>query len=140
MHSPLLQRLFTAFAMLALVVLLAVGGGFRYLCYCTGETIVTVHERCDGHHDEHSHHEDHPADQDGHEDHDHELVKTSTDLHAPSSAGAPELKWHPLPWTPLVAVVTSVISPAAVEATPLTPPDDPPPPSVLVARSVVFLI
>lgn len=135
MHSTLVQRFFTSIALLALVALLAFGGAVRYLCYCTGEVIVTVHEDCHGHHDE-----DHPVEGDDHGDHDHELVKTSTDLRAPSNAAAPELKWQPLEWTPLLAELPSDLSPTETEALPSSLLDDPPPPAVLVARSVVFLI
>lgn len=135
MHSILVQRFFTSIALLALVVLLAFGGGVRYLCYCKGETVVTVHQDCHGHHDE-----DHPVEGDDHGDHDHELVKTSTDLRAPSNVGAPELKWQPLDWTPLLAERLTILSPIEAEAVPSPLLDDPPPPAVMVARSVVFLI
>lgn len=145
MHSTLVQRFFTSIALLALVALLAFGGGIRYLCYCTGETVVTVHEDCHGHglddHDD----GDHPVEGDDHGDHDHgdhdhELVKTSTDLRAPSNAAAPELKWQPLEWTPLLAELSSLLSPRETEPLSSSLLDDPPPPSLLVARSVVFLI
>jgi len=140
MRQSLVQRLSTAFALLALVVLLAFGGGIRYLCYCTGEVVVTVHEHCHGHDDADHHHEDSPSKEEDHGDHDHELVKSPTDLRLPSNPGTPELKWVPLAWTPLVAVNAICLSPAEAGPAPVSTFHDPPPPAPCVTRSVVFLI
>lgn len=140
MRQSHVQRFFTALALLALVVLLAFGGGIRYLCYCTGNLVVSLHEQCHGHGDAGHHDEDLPGEEEDHSDHEHELVKSPTDLRLPSNPGTPELKWVPLAWTPLVAENTICLSPAEAGPAPVSSFLDPPPPVLLVKRSVVFLI
>lgn len=146
MSRTFAQRLFTAFAFLALAGILAFGGGIRYFCYCTGTAVLTLHEHCHGKDGEHGHqdhaapghrHDDH---HDDHEDHHHELVKSSTDLRLPDAVVTPELKLISLLWTALsewetVGNATSVAERPRPEIA-----DDPPPLSQQVARAVVRLI
>ncbi|MCB1205295.1 MAG: hypothetical protein KDN18_13625 [Verrucomicrobiae bacterium] len=155
MNSSLAKRLSTSIAIVALAGLLAFGGGIRYLCYCSGEVVVTVHEHChDGgashdSHVSHSHtspdhrhddHGSHPEEPGEHGDHHHDLVKTPTDLRAPSIASAPELKLLPLLQAPLP--VEAVVGPFAPRAewTFASRFADPPPQWRDAVRSVVFLI
>lgn len=151
MSRTFAQRLFTAFAIVALAGILAFGGGIRYLCYCAGDAVFTPHEHCHDVHGEHRH-PDHAApdhrhdDQNGgheqeeHGDHHHELVKSSTDLRVPDVVVAPELRLVPLLWTSLNEWDTSGNSAPFSERPCPGMAEDPPPLSHQVARAVVRLI
>jgi hypothetical protein len=151
MSRNLAQRLFTAFAFLALAGILAFGGGIRYFCYCAGNAVLTLHEHCHGEHGEHGHldhaapghrHDDHHGDheQDEHDDHHHELVEASTDLRLPDVVAAPELKLIPLLWTALCEWETVGNAASVAERPRPEIAEDPPPLSEQVARAVVRLI
>ncbi len=154
MFSDLVKRLFTAFAFMALAGILAFGGAIRYLCYCAGTPVLTKHEHCHGEHGEHGpidhaapghrhdEHHDHDGDprQEDHDDHRHELVKSSIELRLPEGVTAPELKLIPLLWTALGERDTAW-NPASVSERPIPEiAEDPPPLTHQVVRAVVRLI
>jgi|APTNR8051073442_1049403.scaffolds.fasta_scaffold54455_2 hypothetical protein len=151
MSRNLSQRLFTAFAFMALAGILAFGGGIRYFCYCAGTAVLTLHEHCHGEHGEQSHldhavpghrHDDHEGDheEEEHEDHHHELVKFSTDLRLTDVVVAPELRLIPLLWTSLSEWETVGNTTSFSERPRPEMAEDPPPLSLQVARAVVRLI
>lgn len=148
--NPAVQRLFTAFAFMALAGILAFGGGIRYFCYCAGSVVITFHEHCHGdegeegpiHHGPVGHRHDHPGEQehDEDDDHHHELVRSSTDLRLPDVVTAPELKLIPLLWTALCEWETDRPPASITERHGLRIAEVPPPLSHQVARAVVRLI
>lgn len=152
MIPALIQRLFTAFAFVALAGLLAFGGGIRYFCYCAGTAVLTVHEHCHGDHGEEGPHLHGPPghrhdpigdsgdDDHGHDDHHHDLVKSATDLRIPEVAAVPELKLQSLPWTAPGARVADRVSAGDADRPRPQVLEDPPPLSLQVARAVVRLI
>ncbi len=146
------QRLQTLVALVALVGMLASGGGARYLCYCSGSVVLTSHEHCHGihgeegpvHHAPPGHRHDshgHPdGETDEHRDHHHDLVKAATDLRLPDWVDVPGLNPFPLPASVrdesarLQRFVSIHERPRPRIA------EDPPPLSQRVARAVVRLI
>lgn len=148
MSRTFAQRLFTAFAFVALVGTLAFGGGIRYFCYCAGTAVLTLHEHCHGEHDHHDHaapghrHDDHEDGQEHeeHEEHHHELVKSSTDLRLPDVVAAPELRLISLLWAALSEWETVGNATSIAERPRPNIAEDPPPLSQQVARAVVRLI